>query len=46
MRFISMRVFNGTTFFGYVFDDSNTPYWSMRFYPETWHVPMTIREEY
>ena len=28
------------TMYGYQFGDDPTPYWSMRFYAELWHVPM------
>ena len=42
MTFIAMRTFNGQTFYGYAYGSDPRPFWSMRFYPETWHVPMIV----
>lgn len=40
MTFTSMRVFNQITFYGYMYGEDPLVYWSMRFYPEAWRIPM------
>ena len=42
MKFVAMRVHNGITLYGFSYSNNNDVYWSMRFYPETWRIPMRI----
>lgn len=43
MRFIARRIHDGITFYGYACGTDNTPYWSMQFYRQTWHIPMSAK---
>jgi hypothetical protein len=43
MRFAAQRTYNGIAFYGYVYGTDTTPYWSMQFYRQTWHPPMSAK---
>jgi hypothetical protein len=43
MRFIAQRIHDGITFYGYAYSTDNTLYWSMQFYRQTWHFPMSAK---
>ncbi len=47
MKFIDLRIFKTPgcyyceyPLYGYSFGKDLRPFWSMKFYPETWHIPM------
>ena len=40
MTLVALRQFNGIVFYGYVYGNDTRPFWSMRFYPQTWYAPV------
>ena len=42
MRLVALRTFNHITSYGYAHDGTPAVHWSMRFYPETWRIPMAL----